>query len=230
MPSHPQVERIGHRGAPRDRMENTLPSFRRAVELGATAVELDVHVTTDGVPVVHHNPELDSKVRPPNLARARLAELGSRDMQTVRLSSGDPIPTLIEVLEALTPATKVYVEIKGGSPAMIAKVLAPFVSSVAVHSFDHDAIAEMARIAPDIARGILIEKSADDMEPEVRRTGASDVWPAHKLVDEAFMDRARNCGVRVIPWTVNSGREVRRLVGLGVAGICTNDLTLFEAT
>ena len=94
-------------------MENTLPSFLRAVALGATAVELDVHVTADGVPVVHHDPELSSKVRPSNFARAKIAELDSRDLLAVTLSSGDRIPTLVEVLEALTPATKVYVEIKG---------------------------------------------------------------------------------------------------------------------
>lgn len=228
MPSHTQVERIGHRGAPRDCMENTLPSFVRAVALGATAVELDVHVTADGVPVVHHDPELSSKLRPKNFARAKIAELGSRDLRGVALSSGDRIPTLVEVLEALTPATKVYVEIKGGAPATIARVVAPFTESIAVHSFDHESIVEMARIAPAVHRGILIEKSTDDLAAMVRRTGASDVWPAHKLVDEAFMDQARGCGARVIPWTVNSGREVRRLVGLGVAGICTNDLSLFD--
>jgi glycerophosphoryl diester phosphodiesterase len=230
MPSHSQVERIGHRGAPRDCMENTLASFLRAVALGATGVELDVHVTADGVPVVHHDPELSAKVRPKNLARATLADLDSHEVASVRLSSGDRLPTLVDVLEAMTPATKVYVEIKGGSPAVIARVLAPFTASVAVHSFDHEAIAEMARIAPGIPRGILIEKSADEMETEARRTGATDVWPAHKLVDAEFMDRVRGWGARVIPWTVNSSREVRRLVGLGVAGICTNDLSLFGKT
>jgi glycerophosphoryl diester phosphodiesterase len=229
MPNHPQVERIGHRGAPRDRMENTLPSFRRAVELGATAVELDVHVTADGVPVVHHDPELNSRVTPARLARASLAELGSRDIQTVRLSSGDQIPTLLEVLEALTPATKVYVEIKGGAPAIIAAVVTRFKESIAVHSFDHESIVEMARIAPAIRRGILVEKSTDDLAGLMRHTQASDVWPAHKLVDAAFMDQARDCGARVIPWTVNSARELGRLVGHGVAGICTNDLTLFAS-
>lgn len=230
MPSHPRVERIGHRGAPRECMENTLPSFLRAVALGANAVELDVHVSADGVPVVHHDPELSPKVRPKNFARAKLAELDSRDIQAVRLSSDDQIPTLVEVLEALTPTTKVYVEIKGGPPAAIAGVLAPFADSVAVHSFDHESIVQMARIAPKIRRGILIEKSTNDLAALVDRTGATDVWPAFKLVDESFMNQARSCKARVIPWTVNSARDVRRLLSLGVAGICTNDLTLFEAT
>ena len=165
--------------------------------------------------------------RPKTFARDRIAELDSREIQTVRLSSGDPIPTLIEVLEALTPATKVYVEIKGGSPTVIAAAIGPFRDSIAVHSFDHDSIVEMRRIAPDIRRGILVEKSADHLAAMVARTGATDVWPAYKLVEEAFMVRASSCGARVIPWTVNSGREVRRLIGLGVAGICTNDLSLF---
>lgn len=228
MPSHQRVERIGHRGAPRDCMENTVASFRRAVELGADAVELDVHVSSDGVPVVHHDPQLNAKVAPSSLAGAELAKLDSGQIKTIRLSSGDPIPTLIEVLHALTPTTRVYVEIKGGSPAAIANVLAPFRDSIAVHSFDHDCIVEMRRLDPAIRRGILIEKSGGALEAMVARTAATDVWPAYKLVDESFMDRAGECGVRVIPWTVNSEREVQRLVALGVAGICTNDLSLFS--
>ena len=128
----------------------------------------------------------------------------------------------------MTPHTRVYVEIKGGSPTIIAKVVTAFRNWVAVHSFDHEAIEEMSRIAPDIPRGILVEKSSDDLDALVRRTLARDVWPARKFVDEAFMRQARDCGVRVIPWTVNSARECRRLIGLGVAGICTNDVTLLR--
>src|SRR5688572_30232822 len=63
------VERIGHRGAPRRYLENTTPSFREALRLGATAVELDVHVTSDGVPVVHHDPVLSARVTPTAMVR-----------------------------------------------------------------------------------------------------------------------------------------------------------------
>jgi glycerophosphoryl diester phosphodiesterase len=118
------------------------------------------------------------------------------------------------------------VEIKGGAPAVIARVVEPFSASIAVHSFDHDVIVEMSRIAPAICRGILIERSPDDLAALVTRTGATDVWPARKLVNESFMNRTRGCGVRVIPWTVDSARQARHLAELGVAGICTNDVTL----
>jgi glycerophosphoryl diester phosphodiesterase len=228
MMSRPQVERIGHRGAPNERLENTLPSFQRAVELGATAVELDVHVTADGVPVVHHDAELHADVAPARFARARIASLDSRDLSQIRLGSGEPIPRLGEVFDLLPPAINVYVEIKGGSPAIIGATVLPFASRAAVHSFDHDVIAEMRRIAPAIARGLLIEKRPKDLRPMMARAGATDVWPAWKLVDASFMAEAVSCGARVIPWTVNASRDVKKLADLGVAGICTNDLTLFD--
>jgi glycerophosphoryl diester phosphodiesterase len=230
MPSQPTVERIGHRGAPNECLENTLASFRRAVELGATAVELDVHVTADGVPIVHHDAELHFDVSPARFANISIARLTGRDLESVKLKSGDPVPTLEDVLGAMIPLTKVYVEIKGGSPAIVAGVVAPFREWIAVHSFDHEIIQEMRRIAPEIPRGILIDKSPRDLGGMAERTGASDVWPAWKLVDERFMEESRRLGLRVIPWTVNSRKQVVRLVGLGAAGICTNDLTLFQGS
>jgi glycerophosphoryl diester phosphodiesterase len=228
MPSQPTVERIGHRGAPNECLENTLASFRRAVELGATAVELDVHVSADGVPVVHHDPQLHFDVTPARFADISIARLPSRDLESVRLKSGDPIPTLEAVLEAMVPLTKVYVEIKGGSPRIIAELVGPFGEWIAVHSFEHEIITEMRKLAPEIPRGILIDKAPRKLAVVAAATGASDVWPAWKLVDEGFMEESRRLGLRVIPWTVNTRKRVLRLAELGVAGICTNDLTLFQ--
>jgi glycerophosphoryl diester phosphodiesterase len=228
MPRSQNVERIGHRGAPAECHENTMPSFRRAVQLGATAVELDVHVSADGIPVVHHDPGLHFDVSPARFASMSIARMSAHDVDSVRLKSGEAIPTLVQVLDAMIPLTKVYVEIKGGSPAIIAEVIAPYREWIAVHSFDHAIITEMSEIAPEIPRGILIEKSSRDLAAMAARTGASDVWPAWKLVDQPFMEEARRLGLRVIPWTVNARKDVERLAALGVAGICTNDLTLFH--
>jgi glycerophosphoryl diester phosphodiesterase len=205
-------------------MENTMPSFRRAVELGADAIELDVHVTRDGVPVVHHDPDLGAKVSPPGFAGRALADLNAEEVASIRLSSGDQIPLLREVLEELTPRVRIYVEIKRGSVPATVEVVAPYRDSIAVHSFDHDAIEQLSRIAPDLARGVLIEHRSDDVAQIVRRTGARDLWPARKLVDATLIELSRSLGLRVIPWTVNETSACRRLIELGVAGICTNDL------
>jgi glycerophosphoryl diester phosphodiesterase len=221
------VERIGHRGAPLERKENTLASFQRAVELGADAVELDVHVTRDGIPVVHHDATL-GRVTPGTLSKAALSDLTAAEVGSIQLESGDPIPRLQDVLRILTPRTKVYVEIKRGSVPATARVVEQFRDSIAVHSFDHDAIEELSRLAPGIVRGVLIEHRSEDVAAIVRRTGATDVWPAWKLVDAAFMDTARSLKTRVIPWTVNATEDCRRLAALGVSGICTNDLPALE--
>ena len=52
----PKPEKISHRGAHQTLPENSIPAFLRAIELGADAVELDVHATSDGVVIVHHDP------------------------------------------------------------------------------------------------------------------------------------------------------------------------------
>jgi glycerophosphoryl diester phosphodiesterase len=223
-----RFERIGHRGAPREYFENTMASFRRAVELGADAIELDIHVSSDGVPVVHHDPTLPGSVRPKNLGKAEIAALSSKQLASVRLESGDSLPVLYDLLAELAARVFIYVELKGGSPARVAAVVAAHPGSVAVHSFDHLAITEMARIVPDIRRGILIDKWPRDFVEIMKRTGATDVWPAAKLVQEKTMTEVANVGGRAIPWTVNKASEAKRLIGLGVAGICTDDLTIFD--
>lgn len=205
-----------------------MASFRQAIGLGADAVELDVHVSSDGVPVVHHDPNLPRNVTPPDLRHAKIADLSNGELKAVRFSSGDELPVLTDVLAGLASRVFIYVELKGGSAERIAAVLRPHVSSVAVHSFDHAAIAELATIAPDVRRGVLLDRWPDDLAALVKRTEARDIWPAAKLVDSGLMAAAAAVRGRVIPWTVNTTDEAKRLVALGVAGLCTDDLTIFD--
>jgi glycerophosphoryl diester phosphodiesterase len=219
----PALERVGHRGSPRERTENTLPGFVLAIEHGADAVELDVHVTADGVVVVHH----DFNVAGVPIASARWDELRSVD-----LPGGGRIPTLKSVLEAIGDRATIYVELKGsGIEAHVAEVLQRARSPYAVHSFDHAMIARCARNHPDIPRGILLDRDVqrpvEILRVAVRDTAPRDVWPHHSLVDEAFMNAASAHDLRVIPWTVNSRELAARLASLGVAGVCGDDVRVF---
>lgn len=218
------MEWIGHRGAKREFPENTLPAFRRAYERGAAAVELDVHATSDGVVVVHHDPS----VHGPDGRLLEIAETPLSLLATVRLADDIGIPTLDAVLADTPTDATVYVEIKGlGIERAVADTIHRSGAHCAVHSFDHDAIVRMRAIAPDIPRGILFDKDTTDVLVEMRRTGARDVWPHWKLVDDALVEMVHAGGGRVIVWTVNDASVAQHLTTLGVDGLCGDDVRTF---
>lgn len=211
-------ERIAHRGAKRELPENTLPAFTRAFERGADAVELDVHATADGVVVVHHDPSFRSGLRTVEIAAATWSDLSGR------------MPRLSDVLAATPAQATVYVEIKGRAiERLVADVIDAAPVRCAVHSFDHGAVEVIRDIAPDIPRGVLFERDATEVLDVMSRTGARDVWPHWKLVDQALVDAVHGAGGRVIVWTVNDGALARRLAAFGVDGLCGDDIRVFEA-
>jgi glycerophosphoryl diester phosphodiesterase len=222
------VERIGHRGAPREFPENSLAAFRRAFERGADAIELDVHKTADGMVVVHHDPTLSASAK--RHGGRAIAELALDQIRTVELDYGIGIPTLAEVLAIVPSGARAYVELKGaGVGDAVAGVVAAAVCDCAVHSFDHAAVARMRDIAPDIPRGILYDERSIDVGAAMRLTGARDVWPKWQLVDRTTVNRVHDAGGRVVAWTVNSRRSATALIGLGVDGLCSDDVRLMPA-
>lgn len=223
--SRPRVERIGHRGAPREYPENTLPAFVRAIERGADGIELDVHVTTDGIPVVHHDPEVRlGKGRPPTRA---LAQMSWEEVSGVEVSSGIAIPSLEQVLTVVGDRATVYVELKGrNSEEATLDLIATTSAPCAVHSFDHAAIARAAQLAPAVRRGILFDDYPDDIDAAMRESSAVDVWPEWKLIDAPLVERVHARGGRVIAWTVNTTAAAEELIRLGVDGLCGDDVRL----
>lgn len=225
MPQHPLTPRfecIGHRGTPKERIENTLPGFLLALEHGADAIELDVHVTSDGEVVVHHDHIVAGHV---------IASSFWPDLSGLDLGGGLNIPLLADVLDAIGERATTYIELKGlHIEQAVIGIATKHGHRFALHSFDPDAIERVKQQAPDIARGILLDRDTPDPAEEVRRVVARlrprDVWPHWSLVDDSVIRAARELGVRVIPWTVNSAETARELVSLGVDGICTDDVRL----
>jgi glycerophosphoryl diester phosphodiesterase len=220
------VERIGHRGAPRRYLENTTPSFREALRLGADAVELDVHVTADGRPVVHHDPVLSARVTPTSLVRKAISSIEAAAIAEIDLGDGSRVPTLTEVLRALM-GKKAYVEVKAGDIQAVADAIDASGTTCAVHSFDHEAIVNARRFAPHIPRGVLFDEWPASPASIVQRTAARDVWPKNSLVKPARVRELHEMGCRIIVWTVNDAGRIRELTEWGVDGICSDDLTLF---
>jgi len=219
VPARPEV--IGHRGSPRDHRENTLPSFKRAFQAGAEAIELDVHGTADGVVVIHHDPATNSR---PGESGPRVA-IGDATLSALReipINDG-PIPTLAELLAVVPDGGDVYVEVKAsGIEEAVVSVIQASAKRCAVHSFDHRIARRVRELAPEIPVGILQTSYPIDPLRPLRDAHARDLWQHSELIDRPLIERIHADGRRVIAWTVNDPDLARRLVLWGIDGICTD--------
>ncbi len=220
-PPGARPEIIGHRGSPRDHRENTVPSFRRAFDVGAEAVELDVHGTADGTVVIHHDPATNSR---PGESGPRIA-IGAATLAALRdipIADG-PIPTLAELLAVVPERNVVYVEVKAkGIEESVVSVLRASAKRCAVHSFDHRVARRVRELAPEIPVGILQTSYPIDAVRPMRDADARDLWQHWELIDLPLIEKVHAAGRRVIAWTVNDPHFARRLLTWGIDGICTD--------
>ena len=228
---------LGHRGAGAEAPPNTALAMRRAMEAGADGVELDVHLSQDRQVVVIHDATVTSvtgvpgRVREMTLAEIQRLDAGSHFDPAF---AGERIPTLEQALIAVGPQGVVNVELKGESLAgdgleqqVVHIIRALHVADrVIISSFNPLRLWRVRRLDRQIARAMLHGPNSPTyvrhlwLLPLVQPDA---LHPHYSMVDEAYMARARRWGVRVNVWTVDDAGEARRLVGLGVDGIITND-------
>ncbi|MFO7172983.1 MAG: glycerophosphodiester phosphodiesterase [Bacillota bacterium] len=223
--------RIGHRGAAGYAPENTLASFRKALELGCDGVELDVHMTRDGHLVVIHDPFLDRTtdrkglIRDLTLAEVRAADAGGWWGPEFR---GERVPTLDEVIELTAPAgTRLFIEMKAGSihyPGIEAALLEAIrrhrcQDRVQVSSFDHHGLRRLRELAPDLSLGVLYLCHPLDPVGMARAIGANALHPAWYFVTPEVVQAAHAAGLEVYAWDVDRPEAAALMRMAGVDGI-----------
>ncbi|MFJ8077949.1 glycerophosphodiester phosphodiesterase [Streptomyces sp. NPDC096176] len=209
---------VAHRGDPYRFRENTLPSLRSAVERGAEAVEIDVRLTTDGVPVLLHDATLKrlwGHDRP--VARCTGAELED-------LTHGG-VPTLREALDAVGDH-RLMIDLPGATPAAVRTV----VDTV------HDCGAG-ERVYYCAGPATMLAVRAVNASAEIAMTWTTLAPPRPALLDAVkprwlnyrfglvgreLADRVHRDGLLVSVWTADTRRTMRRLIGCGVDSITTN--------
>lgn len=215
---------IGHRGAMGHAPENTLASFRKALELGVPCVELDVH-NVDGNLVVFH----DDRVERTTDGTGNLATHSFEQLRTLDAGSGEKIPTLTEVFDLINKRAGVNIELKGPDTARpVAKFIAGLRQQgwhdnlILVSSFNHRELETIKQLDPAIKLGALfVGLPVDDAEFAVR-LGAYSVNPSLEFVDKRFVNNAHSHGLRVFVFTVNHPEDISRMRELGVDGVFTN--------
>jgi glycerophosphoryl diester phosphodiesterase len=209
---------IAHRGASAYEFENSLAAFRAAAPRGADAVELDIHATSDGALIVHHDEAIDGT----HITRSPLAGI-----QALRLPNGEPVPTLEEALDAISPALQVFIEVKSLPPQFDGRLFAALDKGAnkarcAAHGFDHRIVSRLGLERPTLPRGVLLSSYPIRPLEVLEDTGATVLWEDQAMIDAGLVEAVHGGGYRVFAWTVNTEDEMRRLVELGVDGICSN--------
>lgn len=247
--------RIGHRGAAALAPENTIESFRAAIEAGVDLVELDVLALQDGALVVAHSHDL---------AEVSHGAIGGtmRTWTLDRLRAICPeVPTLDETLAFLADESSdvgVHVDLKvRGREQDIVHALRrhDLPRRSFVTSFDPRSTRALARLEPEICVGITVPRSVlgitdDGRAAPIARMGLAGlrrvmplaVWPTvsiahasvlvlhHSLVGYEVVRRAHARGAAVVAWTVDDPAELARVDAAGVDAVVTNDPRIFAST
>lgn len=226
---------IAHRGASGHAPENTMAAFRLALEMGAKAMEFDVHQTLDHELVVAHDDDLKRCGRDRRRLRALHWENEAQDIDVGswfdKRFSGERLPRLSDLYDLTPPSIELHLEIKHGSsvyPGIEERVVDLLhhrgaLLRTLVSSFDKEALYSVRSLDEKVRLGYLLglttlktafkemkELSAESLNLSARQTTARVVKAAH--------DR----GYKVLVYTVNTPMERDRLAKLGVDGIFCN--------
>lgn len=223
-----------HRGASGYYPENTLISFRKALEMGCTGIETDVQMTRDGVLVLIH----DEMV---NRTTNGTGPVGSFTLQELRhLDAGSffgknfagcRIPTLEELLELVSPTPVMLdIEIKTGIvfyPQIEEKLLDTLYRyqmqhRVILSSFNHYSMVHCKELAPEVKTALLYMEGLYKPEQYCHTTGADALHPFFYAVQPEIVQAAHQSGLLVNPFTVNEERVMQNLLQMGVDGIITD--------
>lgn len=227
---------MAHRGGAKmpanEGVENTAAAFARAVDLGYTYLETDVHVSADNVVYAFHDADLHRTVG----IEARLEDLPSGQVDEALVDGREPLPRLGDLLEQF-PDARFNIDVKSDravEPTAAVVNASGVAHRVCLASFSQSRLSRLRDLCPDAAR------SAGPVEVAALRLGPLRVIRAHvarhgvdcvqvpvrrgpvTLVDRGLVRHAHALGVQVHVWTVDEADEMNRLLDLGVDGIVTD--------
>ncbi|MCA9800974.1 MAG: glycerophosphodiester phosphodiesterase [Cyanobacteria bacterium HKST-UBA02] len=230
--ANPQV--IAHRGGKKWAPENTLSAFKKSVDAGVDAIELDIHRCKSGELVVIHDETLDRTTDGKGLVKDRTyEELKSFSAGKWYASefTGDRVPLLKDVLALVDGKCRIFIEVKNapveypGIEDDLIKMLADYKheDKICVISFDHGFLKKFHEKAPQYSVAFLDVAIVSDIGSYARSIGASGWNPGFGEIRKDAVDRAHAVGLKVNPWTVNEPDQWESATSMGVDGIITDD-------
>ena len=221
---------MAHRGGSLEAPENTLESFKYALEIGSDIIETDIQLSSDGIPYIFHDDDLK---RIPGIEK-NFNELLASEIDELNIFGDHKIPTLEETLKQF-PNTKFQIDFKTDEvvdPAIeIINKLPHIKKNLCVASFSSQRLQKIKSKLSDVTYSmgphevlkLLLksfgiyrgEISGDCLQIPIYRYGI-------KIVTQRFVDFCKRENIKISVWTINSIEEMDYLIGLDVDGIITD--------
>ncbi len=234
-------EIVAHRGIPSEAPENTIASFQRAIELGADAIEIDVRLTSDKIPVVYHyfylqeNTSMSGAIFDFSLEQLRDVKVFCKNNPAAK---DGHISTLSEILEIFGGKIGFEIEIKGPepeAPEIIGGVLNEFKNfwnSFEITSYEPALLLSVQNICPSLTVDLLFPRSESWMKLDVvqyqaihssRLAHARAVHLHPTQLSEKVVNALRNQGIEIHVWDVNDEQSLMTVAKFGIPRICTDN-------
>lgn len=222
---------IAHRGASSEAPENTLTSFKRALALGVDVIEMDIYLTKDGVPVIHHDDVFGRTIGGEFLRKA--TDLHYKEMQYLEAGEwfhpkfkGEKIPSLEEVLDLLDGKVELMLEIKKHphTPDKVVegifKILKRYKQKQLIGSFDPKIIGQVMKTHPEYpVIGIAEDSAYVQMFLDL---GVKHLALSFELLSEIAIKHFQKSGIKIWTFTVDTPEFAKYLASIPIDGIITN--------
>jgi glycerophosphoryl diester phosphodiesterase len=225
---------IAHRGNTKSHPENTLSAFKAALESGADAIELDVHLTSDGELVVHHDYYLGN----PDNGEGKIYEKDLAYIQSLKIGDAEKIPTLEEVFELIGDKLQYEIELKGFTEEFLTKVialvkkhgLADVIEFTSPNAYN---LTRIKTLEPSFKTGTFVAALPGWMDKQLGQTLAinnallGNINVLHcpfSLIDEAFIKMAHDQALLVHAADCDVDDDLRAVFSMGVDQLSTNEL------
>lgn len=217
---------IGHRGAKGHVAENTIPSIKKAMQLGVQGVEFDVFRCKSGEIVLLHDKTLDRTTN----ATGNVENYTLQELKEVVVEGQYNIATLGEALDAINNSILVNIELKGKNTSVrTIEILTNYIdnkgwnaSNFIISSFNWDELKAFRNLANEIAIGVLTEEDPLKAISFAKEIKASAIHPYYKYLTQEKILAIQREGFKVYTWTVNSPEDIKQLKQWQVDGIITD--------
>ena len=226
---------IGHRGAAGSAPENTIASIKKAAEMGVQWVELDVAITSDGIPVMFHDRNLNRCTDENGL----LLQTSYQTLKQLDAGSwvspefrGEAIPTLAETIEVLLDLKMgLNLEIKPtygwevptAEAAMnVLRARWPKNQPLLISSFSVEALQVAEKLFADAPRGLLTEAVPRNWKEKMATANCMSLHCLHSYVNKDICDAVREDNKYLLAYTVNTRLQAKQLFEMGVHSVFTD--------